>query len=161
MVAKAPGAPRPILRAARVDVAVPWSTVRSRGAELAITRIELDAPVIDLPMLQAWLASRPESEQKLPTLSNGLRVRDGRVLGDGWSIDAIALDLPRVLPDQSVDAQVSGRYVAANMRVPFDLALSMAKPANGAGLGAHGTLTLEQGDLRMPATLRVSGPFSR
>ena len=59
MEARAPGAPRPVLRASRVLVSVPWSTVRSRGADLTIKRIELDAPVLDVPMLQAWLASRP------------------------------------------------------------------------------------------------------
>ncbi|MGO4550392.1 hypothetical protein AB4059_04725 [Lysobacter sp. 2RAF19] len=159
VVARAPGAPRPLLRAARIDVSVPWSTVRSRGADLAIKRVELDAPVLDLPMLQAWLASRPPSEQKTPTLSDGLRIRDGRVLGAGWSVDAIALDVPRVMPDTPVDADVSGRYVAAQTRVPFALAISMRKPANDAGLGAHGTITLEQPGRRMPATLRVSGPL--
>ena len=157
--ARAPGAPRAMLRAARVDVWVPWSTVRSRGAELNFRHVELDAPVLDVPMLQAWLASRPPSEQKLPTLSDGLRVRDGRVLGDGWSVDALALDVPRVMPEQSVDAHVVGRYVATDTRVPFDLALTMTKPANGAGLGAHGTVTLEQAQRRMPATVRISGPL--
>ncbi|NUS59846.1 MAG: hypothetical protein HOQ01_02760, partial [Lysobacter sp.] len=85
VVARAPGAPRPLLRAARVDVAVPWTTVRAAGKKLDFKRVELDAPVLDVPMLQAWLASLPPSEQVTPTLSDGLQVRDGRVLGDGWS----------------------------------------------------------------------------
>jgi hypothetical protein len=159
VVARAPGAPRPLLRAARVDVAVPWATVRAAGKKLDFKRVELDAPVLDVPMLQAWLASLPPSEQVTPTLSNGLQVRDGRVLGDGWSLDALRLDVPRVLPDKSVDARMAGRYVAAGTRVPFDLALTMVKPANDAGVGVHGTATLEQGDLRIPATIRVSGPL--
>ena len=159
VVARAPGAARPLLRAERIDVAVPWSTVRSRGADLAITHVELDAPVLDLPMLQAWLASRPPSEQRTPTLSKGLRVRDGRVLGDGWSIDAIRLDVPRVLVDKPVAARVSGRYVAAGTRAPFALVLAMTKPANDAGVAVRGTATLEQDDLRIPATIRASGPL--
>lgn len=157
--ARAPGAPRALLRAARIDVWVPWSTVRSRGAELTFKHVELDAPVLDVPMLQAWLASRPPSEQKTPSLTDGLRVRDGRVLGDGWSVDAIAFDVPRVLPEKSIDAHVVGRFVATDTRVPFDLALTMTKPANGAGLGAHGTVTFEQAQRRMPATVRLSGPL--
>src|SRR3546814_3348045 len=60
VVAREPGAATPLLRARRVYVSVPWSTVRSRGAQLAITRIELDAPVTDLPALQHWLAPRPD-----------------------------------------------------------------------------------------------------
>ncbi|KGQ18545.1 AsmA family protein [Lysobacter dokdonensis DS-58] len=158
--ARAHGASRPLLHADRVDVSVPWSTVRTRGADLAIKRIELDTPVLDVPMLQAWLASRPPSEEsKMPTLSDGLRVRDGRVVGAGWSIDAIALDVPRVMPGKPVEAQTSGRYVARDTRVPFELALKMTQPANDAGLGAHGTITLEQPGRRMPATVRVSGPL--
>jgi hypothetical protein len=159
VVARAPGAARPLLRADRGDVSVPWSTVRSRGAQLDIQRVELDAPVLDLPMLQSWLASRPESEQQTPTLSDGLRVRDGRLLGEGWSLDALRLDVPRVLPDKPVDARVAGRYVAAGTRVPFAMSLAMTKPANDAGIAVRGTATFEQDDMRIPATIRASGPL--
>src|SRR3546814_13689864 len=77
MVAREPGAATPLLRARRVYVSVPWSTVRSRGAQLDITRIEFDAPVLDLPALQHWLAARPPGETRMPTLSDGLQVVDG------------------------------------------------------------------------------------
>src|SRR3546814_1355552 len=72
VVAREPGAATPLLRARRVYVSVPWSTVRSRGAQLDITRIELDAPVIDLPALQHWLAARPPGASRLPTLRHGI-----------------------------------------------------------------------------------------
>src|SRR3546814_20386177 len=67
MVAREPGAATPLLRARRVYVSVPWSTVRSRGAQLAITRIELDAPVIALPPPQHSLPARPPGASPLPT----------------------------------------------------------------------------------------------
>ena len=44
VVAREPGAKTPILRAERVLLSLPWSTIRTRGAELTITRVELDAP---------------------------------------------------------------------------------------------------------------------
>src|SRR5690606_4515926 len=78
VVAREPGAATPLLRARRVYVSVPWSTVRSRGTQLDITRIELDAPVLDLPALQHWLANRPPGESRMPTLGDGLQVSDGR-----------------------------------------------------------------------------------
>ena len=159
VVAREPGAKTPLLRAERVDVSVPWSTVRSRGANLDITRVELDAPVLDLAALQHWLATRPESESRTPTLSKGLRVRDGRVLGAGWSVDAIALDVSRVLPDQRVDARVSGSFVDAPTRVPVALDLAMTKPANDAGLSAHGTVTLIQPERTLASRIKVSGPL--
>ena len=143
--ARAPGAARPLLRAARIDVSVPWSTVRSRGADLAIKRIELDAPVLDVPMLQALarIAPRKRTEDADACPMACACAMDAS-LGVGWSIDAVALDVPRVMPEKRVEAHVSGRYVATDMRVPFALALTMTKPANDAGLGAHGTVTLEQ-----------------
>src|SRR3546814_11600496 len=67
VVAREPGAATPLLRARRVYVSVPWSTARSRGAQLDINRIELDAPVLTLPDLQHWLAARPPGETRMPT----------------------------------------------------------------------------------------------
>ena len=34
-------------------------------------RVELDAPILDVPALQAWLATRPPSETRIPTLTHG------------------------------------------------------------------------------------------
>jgi len=65
VVAREPGAATPLLRAQRAYVSVPWSTVRSRGESLDITRIELDAPVLDVTALQHWLASRPPSRTRM------------------------------------------------------------------------------------------------
>jgi hypothetical protein len=159
VAAREPGSKTPLLRAKRIDVAVPWSTVRSRGATLSITHVEIDAPVLDLPALQRWLAARPEGEQRTITLTDGLRVRDGRVVADGWSVEDVALDLPRVLPDRAVDAELSGHFLAATTRVPFDLQVALTKPANTAGLSAHGTVALQQPERRLVSRVRLSGPL--
>ena len=159
VVARTPGATRDVLRANRIDAAVPWSTVRSRGAELAFTHVELDAPVIDLGALQSWLAARPAGESRMPTLSNGLRVRDGRVVGDGWSVEALSLDIPRVLPKQPVDARISGHVASAGTTVTFALTLAMTAPSNNATATITGTARYAQADRRLVSRIHASGPL--
>lgn len=162
LVAREPGAGTPLLRAQRVYVSVPWSTVRSRGEDLAITRIELDAPVLDLPALQRWLASRPPGVARMPTLSDGLQIVDGRVIGDGWTVEDLELSLPRLQPDQPVDASVAGRFStdaidAFSLR--FDVAVAMTRPASAAGIGIAGPITASTTDWRLPARVRLSAPL--
>lgn len=159
VVAREPGAATPLLRARRVYVSVPWSTVRSRGAQLDITRIELDAPVLDLPALQHWLATRPPGESRMPTLSDGLEVVDGRIDGDGWSVDSLALSLPRFHPGQRVRGHAGGRARSGDLAVRFDLAIAMTQPANDAGIAIVGPLTASSGNWRLPARLHLSAPL--
>ena len=78
LVAREPGAKTAILRADRVLLALPWSTLRKRGKDPVIQRVELDAPVLNVPALQAWLAKRPPSEETtIPKLTDGLRITIG------------------------------------------------------------------------------------
>src|SRR5690606_39744052 len=92
LVARQPGAAEPVLRAGRVYLSLRWSTLRSRGADLTLERVELDAPRLDLGALQRWRASRPPSgEVRIPTLTGGLHVVRGEVIGAGWSVDRIAI----------------------------------------------------------------------
>ena len=159
VVVREPGATTPLLRARRAYVSVPWSTVRSRGAQLDITRIELDAPVLDLPALQHWLAARPPGESRMPTLSDGLQVVDGRIDGEGWSVDGLALSLPRFHPDQRVRGHAGGRVTLGELAVRFDLAVAMTRPANDAGIAIVGPLTASSGSWRLPARLHLSAPL--
>jgi hypothetical protein len=159
-----PGAKTAVLRARRVLIALPWSTLRSRGAEPTIRRIELDGPRLDLTALQAWLAKRPPSAAPptIPTLTEGLRVRDGRLDSDdgrGWRVEAVAIDLPALDPQREARARLRGRYVDGPTRIPFDLALALNRPANGAGLALVGPLSIEGGAWRLPMTATLSGPL--
>ena len=159
VIAREPGEATPLLRARRVYVSVPWSTVRSRGARLDITRIELDSPVLDLPALQHWLAARPPGESRMPTLSDGLQVADGRIDGDGWSVDGLVLSLPRFHPDQRVRGHADGHVALGELAVRFDLAVAMTRPANDAGVAIVGPLTASYGSWRLPARLHLSAPL--
>ena len=163
--AKRPGDATALLRAKRVFVSLPWRTLRSRGADLTVQRIELDAPVLDIPALQRWLATRPPSgKTRIPVLTGGLRVRDGRIDNDDWRIDGLAIDLPSLHPQRLLRAQVRGRYLDAPLSIPADLAIAVAHPQrllDGAptGVAGVGTLTLAGAGWRIPAQVFLAGPL--
>ncbi|TWI05025.1 hypothetical protein IP90_01167 [Luteimonas cucumeris] len=149
VVARQPGADTPLLRAQRIHLALPWSTIRARGADLTVERIELDAPQLDVAELQRWLSSRPAGDTRIPTLTDGLRVSRGRVVGDGWSLDALDFDLPSLYPDRGVRAHVRGRFVAESVGAPFDLQVALTRPAMEAGLGLSGQVEIESRDWQL------------
>lgn len=157
VVAREPGAKTPLLRAERILLSLPWSTIRSRGAKLDVTRVELDTPQLDLAALQHWLDTRPPGETRIPTLSNGLQVSDGRLIADNWTLESLDIELPALSPQQRVAAAVSGRYVSGSVRTPFDLQVVLARPAADTALGIAGTASIEREQWRMPAQVRLSG----
>ncbi|MEO6155375.1 MAG: hypothetical protein ABIP16_06575 [Thermomonas sp.] len=159
VVAQRPGDPTPMLRAERVLVSMPWSSIRARGAKLTAQRIELDAPVLDLPALQRWLASRPPAETRIPTLTDGLHVSRGRINNDGWTIDGIGVDLPSLAPGKPLHSHLQGRYLEPPTSLAFDFDVAMTKPANDAGLTAIGTATLEGAGWKLPAQVDLAGPL--
>ncbi|BDU17466.1 hypothetical protein [Lysobacter auxotrophicus] len=158
VVARKPGDATPLLRADRIRLELPWSTIRARGADLTVRRIELDAPQLDLPALQRWMATRPPSKQaRLPTLTDGLRIVRGRVAGDGWHVEAIEADIPSFHPDRMVRARLLARFTTGELRVPFDVRAAMTRPAAGAGLGVVGNVTVLSPPWTMPMRARLSG----
>lgn len=157
LVAREPGAARPLLRAQRMLLSVPWSTIRSRGAVLDIARIELDRPQLDLPAFQQWLDRRPQRERQALTLRQGLQVVDGSVIAGSWRLQGLDIALPSLQPRQRVAATVAGRYLSGNTRTPFDLQLVLAQPATRTALGIAGTLSIERERWRIPARVRLSG----
>jgi hypothetical protein len=157
LVARQPGAPVPILRASRIEIALPWSTVRARGGSLELIRLEFDEPQLDLPALQRWQATRPPAEPpRVPTLTNGLSVRDGRLVGAGWSVGSLGIDVPALHPDRAVHAAVEGRVEAGPVQLPFDLALSLSRPVADATVDARGTVEVRTSRWRVPMRLDAS-----
>lgn len=159
IVAREPGARVPLLRAERVLLSLPWSTIRARGRLLDATRVELDAPRIDLVALQHWLSTRPKRETRIPTLSDGLRITRGRVDGKDWQLDGLELQLPSLAPDKPVNAHASGRYLDPPTTFRFDVAIAMTHPGDGAGLAVIGPIAIERQAWRMPARIRLAGPL--
>lgn len=160
LVAQRPGDATALLRAERVFVSLPWSTIRARGEDLTVQRVELDAPVLDVPALQRWLATRPPSEEtRIPTLRDGLRVVRGQIVNHDWRIDGIDANVPFLSPTAKVDASLRGRYLDPPIRMPFDLAIALTRPANNAGMAAIGGLTVEGEGWTLPARVRIAGPL--
>ena len=158
VVARQPGAREPVLAADRILLSLPWSTVRARGADLTVRRIELDAPVIDLAALQRWQATRPPStEPRIPTLTDGLAVVRGRIVGSGWAVEELDVDLPALHPRRKVSARVRGTFRNVSLRVPMDLRVALARPAMDAGFAAVGVATPISQDWRLGLDLAMSG----
>jgi hypothetical protein len=157
VVAREPGATQPLLRADRIVLSLPWSTIRSGGGELTIDRIDLQRPIIDMAALQHWLQHRPPGKTCIPTLTRGLQVTDGTLVAGTWAISGIALDLPMLAPGQRVIASVDGRYRSGALQAPFALHAQLSKPANDAAIGIAGNVEVVREDWRMPAYIVLSG----
>ncbi|QQQ02919.1 hypothetical protein [Lysobacter enzymogenes] len=157
LVARVPGSDKPLLRAGRVYLAVPWTTIRAAGASLDVERIELDAPQLDIGELQRWLASRPASTEPfdIPRLSRGARVRDGRVAAAGWSVQGIGVEFAELDPDKPVRGRLRGRALADGVEVPFDLHATLQRPAAARGLGLAGAIAVQAKDWRLPMRMRA------
>lgn len=157
VAAREPGAATPVLTAERVMVSIPWSTLRARGADPVATRIELDAPHLDLAAFRRWWDARVPGEGPLPTLREGLRVIRGRIDGAGWALQDIRLDLPHFAPGAPLRAAVAGRYAGTGtLQAPFDLQIVMTRPAGDAGLGIAGVVAPRDGDWRLPMRVQAS-----
>ncbi|HEY5803972.1 MAG TPA: hypothetical protein VIT90_09800 [Lysobacter sp.] len=157
VVARQPGAPVPLLRAERIQLEVPWATIRAAGGDLTVRRIELDAPQLDIAALQRWQATRPPSKARIPTLTDGMRVVRGRVIGDGWSVDALDIDLPALYPDRTLTARVRGRFASGTLAAPFNLDAALTRLAANAGLGLSGDVGVESPPWSLPMRLTLSG----
>ena len=156
--ARTPDSSAMLFQARRVHLAVPWKTLRSRGQQLDIERIELDGPILDLAALQAWQQSRPASDDtRLPTLVRGLAISDGKLLGDGWAVDDITLRLAHFAPDAPLNAAAQGRYLASSTSLAFDLNMALAKAVLPTGLGISGHITAADAGWRLPARIRLRG----
>lgn len=156
--AREPGAATPVLTAERILISVPWSTLRARGRELTATRLELDAPVLDVAALQAWLEKRPPGETRIPTLTDGLRIIRGRVDGQGWSLRDLYVESPQLSANQPLRTQLRGAYAGGNgLQAPFELALTLMRPALPTAVGLAGEIAPAGANWRLPARLTLSG----
>ncbi|MET0654376.1 MAG: hypothetical protein ABWY94_02230, partial [Pseudoxanthomonas sp.] len=138
VIAREPGSDAPVLRADRVFISLPWSTLRARGSDLTAQRLELDAPVLDAAAVQRWLAKRPPGESKIPTLLRGIGVARGQILGSDWKIEDVNADIPSLAPMQPLRMHVRGRYVGGELRAPVDVYVALTQPSSSAGLGIVG-----------------------
>lgn len=154
--ARVPGAAAPLLEAERVFISVPWSTLRARGADLTVTRIELDAPRLQLQPFLQWWSARPPGDGRLPTLAEGLQIERGHVEADGWSLHGLSVDLTHFAPDAPVRGAVRGTWQAPSFEVPFAVRMSMIRPSIGSGIGIAGTASPRADEWRLENRLVLS-----
>ncbi|WP_133498820.1 hypothetical protein [Cognatilysobacter terrigena] len=158
VTAQRDGDATPVLRADRIALSVPMSTIRSRGADVVVHRIELDHPQLDIGALQRWLATRPPTPQRpTPTLTDGFVATKGVVTGDGWIIDRLEVYVPKLAPHRIVRGTLRGRMVAGSTRVPFDVAATLSQPEMPTGLGVAGKVTVQRPDWSLPMDLVLRG----
>ncbi|CAN5125162.1 hypothetical protein BH11PSE14_BH11PSE14_00950 [soil metagenome] len=147
----------PFLTAKRAEISLPWATIT--GGEPVITRVLLDTPVLHVDGLLRWIDARPKEPLRLPTLTHGLELRDGTILGDGYSLRKLALELPSLRQGKPADLSASGSFAMGSTKVSGRLQAHLAT----AGLASAYTLqfdgNLEQSPKPLPMKLASSGQF--
>lgn len=155
--ARSPGATTPVLTADRIKIALPWITLKSRGRDLVIDRVELDAPVLDLKAFRTWQDSRPKKQSRIPDFKHGISVTRGQVLGQGWRVELLDVRVPYFSMQSPVQGTVAGQFSNDALRMRFDLGVALTRPASGAGMGVNGSASLFSGDWALATRPRLRG----
>ena len=123
---------RRVLTAERLEIALPWSTLR--GESLRVDALHLDAPDIDLDAALAWWNAQPAGDvADLPRLE-GLALTRGRLRWGGGTLQDLELTLPRFALDAPTALALRGQLVTSTSDpvepVPVALRLD-ARPMAG------------------------------
>ena len=143
------------LSARHAEISLPWATIT--GGEPVVTRIELDRPVLDVAAMQRWLASRPAVPFKIPTLTNGLQVRDGTVIGDGFAVRSLALALPRLQDAQRAELSASGKLETGDSPIAFKVMLDIASAGLDSDFKLDGNFELPPAETSKDRDAQVRG----
>lgn len=158
LTVRQPGAAAPLLTAARAEVSLPWDTITG-GDSLVITRIALQKPVLSLAALADWQATRPEAPFELPTLTDGLHVGDGSVIGGEWRVENLRLELPELRNGGPARLAASGVFTQAATRVEFDATAGLPTAGLASDFEFAGKGRLRGEGLDVPWTLAAVGRF--
>lgn len=112
------GASMPILLAARGRLALPWHTLF--GGPTTISRLEIDAPRVDLDALQTWLGHLPDSDggrpPQIPRIDTGILIsRASVVRGEDTLLDNLALETGQLNPGKPFSADVTARDASGDV----------------------------------------------
>ncbi|WP_424683157.1 AsmA family protein [Frateuria sp. YIM B11624] len=130
----AQGASMPILLAANGRLALPWSTLF--GGPTVISRLEIDAPRVDLDALQAWLSSLPSgpagAAPNIPRIDTGVRIARGTLVrGNQMLLRDFSLDAGSLLTGRPFPLVVSAKDAAGT---PMQLRLTATPRIQGNAL---------------------------
>lgn len=131
--ARAPGAEHPLLRVARVEAALPWSSLR--GGDVTLLGLRLLSPQLDLPATLDFFArdvdAGPPPPMRLPQLDAPLEIRDGRIDADGWSLQALDLTLRSLHEGRPTRLSLRGRIQTENDNPTLAMELATTPHADG------------------------------
>lgn len=134
--ATVPGASQPLLRATRVEATLPWSALR--GEDISVRGLRLISAQLDLPATLAFFSqgqsAGPPAPLRLPSLDAPLEIRNGRIHGDDWALDALDLTLPSLRDGIATRMTLRGELVQNDASQPFALQLSATPHTDGATL---------------------------
>ncbi len=140
---------RPVLVAARVRLVVPWRTLL--GGPPAITRLELDAPRVNLAQLGpvlAHLPQRPAGPPLLPHVDAGIRVSHGSLVrGNQLLLGDIRLQTGRLTPGQVFRLRLAA-HLADGQPVTLTLAMTPRILADAIAFDAIHVTAGRSSDLR-------------
>lgn len=131
LTARAPGAPSAVLRAERIDVALPLALLW-RGSDPEVGALRLQRPQIDLDALLHWRSrSGDGAAPQLPQPAVELALIDGRLVADGWQLEALELRMSPLASGEPAELTASGRWHTPTQQLPFALRLT-ATPVDAA-----------------------------
>lgn len=128
------GSSTPILQAAGATIVVPWRALLH--GEVAIERIDVDAPRLDLGELQTLFARLPRraggGAPRLPTIATGIRMSHGTLTRGGSPLlFDFALQTGALAPGQTFQLDASARS-AGGRRFAFNMDTVPSAPHDGA-----------------------------
>jgi AsmA protein len=125
------GSGTPILQASGATIVVPWRALLH--GEVAIERIEIDAPRIDLGELRSLLARLPRRKgpPRLPTIATGIHVSQGTLTNGGTPLlFELGLDTGELVPGRPFQLDASARS-AAGRKMTASLVTVPSSPRDG------------------------------
>ena len=145
-----------ILSAERVEIALPWATLRGQAFE--VDELQLHASFVDLEALAAWLDSRPPSEPSpLPDLAR-LEMRGGELRWGDYALQDADIDVIDFGPGQRFAMDAAGQVLLAGNRHPARLSLVATVAGDSASLRLRDLELEMSGDDPLPE-LRASGDW--
>jgi hypothetical protein len=157
LVARDPGNGEVILRTERLEVSLPWATIT--GGYPVITRIEMREPQLDLAAFQQWLASLPKAPFKLPTLTRGLRIDQGRLLARGWELDALDLSMPRLKQNEAAAVKLAFRFRQEKTSASFSGTAQVAAAGTSSQFQLEGKGQLEHAPKPLAYAIAIDGNY--
>ncbi|MCB1561071.1 MAG: hypothetical protein KDI75_08265 [Xanthomonadales bacterium] len=160
--ARLPGDDAPLLEAESLDLSLPLSlvidSIRGSDPQPTITGLTLRSPKLDLIRLQRWMGNDegPPAPFMLPAIDSPLRIESGTVLGDGWRIEGLDIELDELHAGQPSRLTGKLNYLsAADEGAPpplaFDVLATLAIDSGSLDLSPI-TVDLQSGDDHISAS---------